>query len=269
MSSLGSVYRKDALESLTQRNREVILKVGLDQLFWQAPLLNFYLMFMSILEGLSVKDGWERCKKDFHDTWMAAIVFWSPVMYLNFALVPVELHPLVVNVLCIVWTMYLSLRFHQRDYGGQNVRISADAALTVDSENGVVADERSVVERLSVMVGRAMESAVAASELTAAAASVLAARSKVAVSAASVAWTETAPGAESSGVATDAEMRLRRQTESQAKQLQEQQDELEIMRRTVVSQALRIQALQEAAESHGRPITDDVHPGTARRSEDL
>merc|ERR1711972_1125815 len=80
---------------------------------------------MSLFEGLSITDGWQRCRTDFHDAWSYSIVFWSPAQCFNFTVVPLQFNALTVNVFSMVWTAFLSYLHHKRDYGDAPHRTSS------------------------------------------------------------------------------------------------------------------------------------------------
>mmetsp|Transcript_73382 Transcript_73382/g.160704 ORF Transcript_73382/g.160704 Transcript_73382/m.160704 type:complete len:475 (-) Transcript_73382:240-1664(-) len=114
----GTMYQQRPLAS-GARN-EVLAKLVLDQLFFQAPFLNLYLFIMSMLEGHTFSEGIELCKKNFHDCWGIALLFWVPGQYANFTLAPAHLAPLVVSSLGLIWNAMLSLLFHHRDYAAEH-----------------------------------------------------------------------------------------------------------------------------------------------------
>lgn len=123
-SAVQGMYRREALDDKSQKWREVALKVILDQIFFQAQFLNLYLFSMSLLEGKTVGEAYERCKRNFHDAWGYAITFWIPAQTLNFSFVPATYHAFTVNFCSMIWTAFLSLLFHKRDFG-PDIKISS------------------------------------------------------------------------------------------------------------------------------------------------
>jgi len=117
LTSMRGMHRRFHLSDRVQRVREVVLKVVLDQFFFQAPFLNIYLFFMSMIECHSIEESVQSCKRNFHDSWRYSIIFWFPAQLLNFAVVPFHLNAVTVSVFSIFWTAFLSLLYHYRDYG--------------------------------------------------------------------------------------------------------------------------------------------------------
>ena len=69
------------------------------------------------LEGRSPAAVYEKTKENFHASWFYGIFLWAPAQTLNFMLVPVMFQPLVVHSVDVVWKAFLSILYHQRDYG--------------------------------------------------------------------------------------------------------------------------------------------------------
>mmetsp|Transcript_76388 Transcript_76388/g.212198 ORF Transcript_76388/g.212198 Transcript_76388/m.212198 type:complete len:317 (-) Transcript_76388:52-1002(-) len=110
-------YKEQVLDKRSDLMREVFVKVVFDNIFFQAVFLNFYFFVMSMLEGRTPYEAWNRCKRDFHDAWGYSLCFWVPAQTLNFSLFSTRHHPLVVSVLNAFWKAFLSVLYHWRDFG--------------------------------------------------------------------------------------------------------------------------------------------------------
>lgn len=127
MDSLRTSYRRERMEGKKDLLQEVLVKVIFDQLFFQAFFLNLYLVSTSMFEGKTMKETFNRCKRDFHAAWGYSIGFWVPAQTINFALVAARHQSTFVIVLNSVWQTILSLLYHQRDYGKPAVEADEDA----------------------------------------------------------------------------------------------------------------------------------------------
>eukprot|EP00929_Paragymnodinium_shiwhaense_P123985 TRINITY_DN9869_c0_g1_i1.p1 TRINITY_DN9869_c0_g1~~TRINITY_DN9869_c0_g1_i1.p1 ORF type:complete len:385 (+),score=76.86 TRINITY_DN9869_c0_g1_i1:67-1221(+) len=276
LSTIGKMYRKEPVEKLTAKRRGTFAKIILDQLFFQAPFLNFYFGAMGLLEGKSIVDSWDVCRQNFHDAWVYAMIFWSPAQFVNFWWVPLHHQVLYVSAVSVVWQTFLSLLFHTRDYGEKAAQHAveeshlAHAASEHRLSSAAEAEEEAAeeewpgaLEQLSIWTGRLFEAAANRAEATGNVSLALGERVIFAGKAARVAWmhawdidgrqeSSDCGGALASArtVALCQEDNprpavLREQVESQAKLIDEQQRQIEVMQRTIAGQAMRIQLLQE------------------------
>jgi len=121
ITAIRGSYQRQMLNNKSDTVLEVLVKVVFDNLLFQATFLNLYLFTMSFMEGRSVQEAYQRCKRDFHDAWGYSMLFWVPFQTLNFCFVPPAHHALFVNVFNMMWKTFLSLLYHNRDYGTPNI----------------------------------------------------------------------------------------------------------------------------------------------------
>ncbi|XP_043215573.1 mpv17-like protein 2 [Amphibalanus amphitrite] len=93
--------------------RVVRLKILADQLV-AAPLfaLTFF-VGMDLLEGRSVRDGLQEFKKKFPEVYLFDWCIWPPTQWLNFTYVPERYRVLYVNVVTVIWDVFLSYSKHR------------------------------------------------------------------------------------------------------------------------------------------------------------
>lgn len=251
------MFRKEALADASQIRREIFLKVVMDQVFFQAPYLNFYLFAMCVLEGNSPLQAVDRCKTNFHDAWAYAIVFWSPVQTINFVWVPAHLNGVFANTLCCFWVAFLSVLYHQRDYGGVG-RHAPHTEPVID-----VADDPVGSYELAVEVWCALTKAVINVSRTSSA-GLATMMQDIAVIVGMTEASSQVDGPESTMTykviqrSQPSELsvleELAHEIERQKVELNQQQWELELTRRTVSAQRVRIQQLHEALDKAGTVI---------------
>ncbi|KAJ1449336.1 hypothetical protein M885DRAFT_622642 [Pelagophyceae sp. CCMP2097] len=102
--------------------RGVATKVLLNQVC-MAPATNA--LFYLYAEAWKDEAGlFERYKKrmevHFLPTMQQSIIAWVPIQTLNFAIVPLVLRPLFLNVAFVLWTANLSMRGHKRLENDEN-----------------------------------------------------------------------------------------------------------------------------------------------------
>lgn len=103
---LNSKVRIKGLNPTDWRN--MVLKVGVDQLGF-APLgLPFYFGCMSLLEGKGLGAAQEKIKLQWWDTLKTNWCVWPMFQLINFSLVPVQHRLLAANVVAIFWNTFLS-----------------------------------------------------------------------------------------------------------------------------------------------------------------
>mmetsp|Transcript_43429 Transcript_43429/g.120719 ORF Transcript_43429/g.120719 Transcript_43429/m.120719 type:complete len:233 (-) Transcript_43429:23-721(-) len=122
----GMYWPADASER--SKKFHVVVKVVIDNLLFQLPFLNFYMFTMTFLEGCAFEKCMDRCRRDFYGTWAYSIIFWCPLQVINFSIVPATYTAFTVNVFNGVWTAFLSLLWHHRDYGAIRSTGTAHAA---------------------------------------------------------------------------------------------------------------------------------------------
>merc|ERR1711974_56549 len=94
----------------------VAARVCADTVCFQLPFLGLYYFAIGLLEGRPWQVSYDRCRRDFAASWPWALLFWAPAQALNFAVVPGLYTAFVVNVFNGIWTTFLSLKHHHRDY---------------------------------------------------------------------------------------------------------------------------------------------------------
>lgn len=113
----STYYRKEVLDAPYERALEVGIKLLFDNLFFQAPFLTLYFSVMSLLEGLSLEEAYDKTTSKFHAAWAYSLVLWVPTQAANFSFVPVPRQALCVNIVNVFWKTFLSILNHTLDYG--------------------------------------------------------------------------------------------------------------------------------------------------------
>lgn len=94
---------------LPQKNGKVVFKkIMLDQ-FLGAPM--FAVMFFlgaGLLEGHSLAESWQEFKKKFPVVYAFDWFIWPPTQAINFYLVPAPYRVLYINVVTVIWDIFLS-----------------------------------------------------------------------------------------------------------------------------------------------------------------
>jgi len=91
----------------------ILKKVLLDQIL-AAPF--FALTFIygaSLLEGRSLQQCWLEFKMKFPTIYLFDWLIWPPSQFINFSLVPGQYRVLYVNVVTVIWDIFLSFIKHR------------------------------------------------------------------------------------------------------------------------------------------------------------
>jgi len=245
LSAMGKVYQRQSLISFTDKNKEVVSKTIIDQILFMGPWLHTYLMCAGLLEGQDFLSAFDACRSNFHAAWFYCVMFWCPAQYVNFHLVPVQHHALVVNTLNVFWSAFLSLLYHYRDYGTASTR--SEAQLTTRHADHGTAGDTSMVGQLSSYGGMMLRRIHEVGATVAVTVGDLHARSGSALSAARADWNRTAPTYTLAAMQLSEFNRLQDELPRLEKEIREQQTRMDLMERTIAAQAVHIQSLQESA----------------------
>lgn len=94
----------------------IAIKVGVNQIV-MAPLMNGLFYFYSECWAVSPEPLVSRYRKRLEHEFLPTIInsffFWIPTQTINFALVPLHLRPLFLNVAFVLWTANISYRGHK------------------------------------------------------------------------------------------------------------------------------------------------------------
>ena len=92
----------------------IATKVLIDQFGFEPIYLPFYFACTAALEGrFSIKSWRKKLEDEFGTTFLADCMVWIIVQTLNFRYVPVIAQALVVNVVSVGWTAFLSYQTHK------------------------------------------------------------------------------------------------------------------------------------------------------------
>eukprot|EP00933_Yihiella_yeosuensis_P074494 TRINITY_DN83455_c0_g1_i1.p1 TRINITY_DN83455_c0_g1~~TRINITY_DN83455_c0_g1_i1.p1 ORF type:complete len:234 (-),score=26.04 TRINITY_DN83455_c0_g1_i1:21-722(-) len=117
LSAFRSMYRINSPFVHVGKLQEVAVMAVADISLLQLPFLGFYFCVIGLLEGRSLSEACQRCRRDFLELWKYSFFYWCPLQILNFLIVPAKYTAVTVNVCNGLWTTILSLFRHYRDYG--------------------------------------------------------------------------------------------------------------------------------------------------------
>ena len=104
-------------------------KVLIDQVFWAPVFTLIFFGYNLFLEGKSVPEFVDKCKADLFVGVRGSWSFWGPAHAVNFALIPPAQRLLYINVLQVIYNIFLSF------LGNKEVdKATAPAIATDDSE---------------------------------------------------------------------------------------------------------------------------------------
>lgn len=83
----------------------VLTKLFLDQFILTPPLICLFFISMSLME--SKTDIFEECKTKFLKTFQTSCLFWIPVQFFNFVLIPPTLRITYVSIAALCWVNIL------------------------------------------------------------------------------------------------------------------------------------------------------------------
>ncbi|XP_076764619.1 mpv17-like protein [Xylocopa sonorina] len=85
--------------------KTVVPKLLVDQFILTPPLIIIFFISMSLMEGKS--NMFDECKAKFFQTFKTSCVYWLPVQFLNFLLVPPSLRVSFVSIAAFCWVNIL------------------------------------------------------------------------------------------------------------------------------------------------------------------
>ncbi|XP_076169866.1 PXMP2/4 family protein 4-like [Ptiloglossa arizonensis] len=83
----------------------VLIKLSTDQFILTPPLVMMFFISMSLMEGKA--DVFNECKVKFLQTFKTSCMYWLPVQFLNFLLIPPALRVSYVSVAAFCWVNIL------------------------------------------------------------------------------------------------------------------------------------------------------------------
>lgn len=115
-------------------NRELIFKLGFDQIMFQPVCLNCFFAVTSILEGKTIEETKIRLQNKVFTSWMMAVPFWSSIQAINFKMVPVQYQSLVVYGGSLLFNSAMSVIAHAQEYGTPTERMLESKVHVRDKE---------------------------------------------------------------------------------------------------------------------------------------
>ena len=104
-------YIYNFLDKLVPGNsfKAVMSKVFLDQLVHNPVFALVFFTYLNIVEGKSFQALKDTIKRDFFTTVTGSYVYWIPAHIINFRFIPGSHRVLYINVMQILWNMFLSI----------------------------------------------------------------------------------------------------------------------------------------------------------------
>ncbi|XP_076248965.1 mpv17-like protein [Calliopsis andreniformis] len=84
----------------------VLMKLFADQFILTPPLITVFFISMSLMEG-KFSDIFGECRAKFRQTFKTSCMYWLPVQFLNFLLIPSALRVSFVSVAAFCWVNIL------------------------------------------------------------------------------------------------------------------------------------------------------------------
>jgi hypothetical protein len=69
---------------------------------------------VTLLEGKTLQDASKKIEKDLPSTWVASLIYWPVIGFLNFRFVPVQNRVIFGSLAGIVWNIFMSNQAHRR-----------------------------------------------------------------------------------------------------------------------------------------------------------
>ncbi|CAD6215708.1 GSCOCG00000519001-RA-CDS [Cotesia congregata] len=85
----------------------VVTKLLCDQFILTPPLVVLFFTSMSVMEGKKTENLLDECKAKFVKTFATSCIFWLPVQFVNFLLIPPSFRVLYVSVASFCWVNIL------------------------------------------------------------------------------------------------------------------------------------------------------------------
>ena len=85
-----------------------LAKVTVDQTMFAPFFISFIFVTLSLMEGKSIEEGKLSVKEKLWPSLLVNWKIWPLVQFLNFSLIPVRYHLIVVNFVAVWWNAYLS-----------------------------------------------------------------------------------------------------------------------------------------------------------------
>jgi len=92
--------------------RTVALKILADQIFAAPFFACTFLVGMGILEDKKPSQCWEEFVKKFPAIYLFDWCIWPPTQFINFTIIPQPFRVLYVNVVTVIWDVFLSYIKH-------------------------------------------------------------------------------------------------------------------------------------------------------------
>ena len=83
-------------------------KVLVDQTMFAPFFLTYIFITMPLLEGKTLEDGKNDVKKNIWPTLITNWKIWPLVQCMNFYIIPLQYHLLIVNSVAVFWNAYIS-----------------------------------------------------------------------------------------------------------------------------------------------------------------
>ncbi|XXQ32890.1 Mpv17 / PMP22 family [Plasmodiophora brassicae] len=98
-----------------------IAKVALDQTIWAVTILSLMYVSLSVMQGAGVQHGLSVVRARIRDTMKANWCVWPLVQAVNLTFVPVRHQLLIVNLVSIPWSAYLSIKANRSGGGPEGI----------------------------------------------------------------------------------------------------------------------------------------------------
>mmetsp|Transcript_45736 Transcript_45736/g.74607 ORF Transcript_45736/g.74607 Transcript_45736/m.74607 type:complete len:216 (+) Transcript_45736:214-861(+) len=86
----------------------VLKKVAMGGLFISPISISLTFTSLTLLRGKSISDVREKIRQDVPSTWVAGLLFWPFISFMNFRYVSVPRRPFVGSVAGVIWGLYMS-----------------------------------------------------------------------------------------------------------------------------------------------------------------